>query len=158
MNEFISASTPAAESPATVELRSILSDPSHRLHGPLMRGDADANAYVDSLYKRDFPNPGAPPAKTDPNGTVPSSEMPLLTQEDRAARSAYEETLRQHFGDEFDTVMTNMEHGMKTLCTTPESVKALDAFTEAISGLGPLAEIRSIRFLSELGELARNRQ
>ncbi len=155
MNEFISASTPAVgESPATVELRSIISDPGHRLHSGLMRGDPEVDRYLNDLYQKHHGRPNGTPS----NEAGPDPQPPLLTTEDRVAHAAYEDFLKRHFGDEHEAVMTNVNDGARTLFTTPETVKALDVFSEAITNLGPDAEILSVRFLADLGQLARTQR
>lgn len=160
MNDVIAPiDSSAMESAATTELRSILSDPLHRLHEPLMRGDPQVNEYLDGLYRG--ASQGGPSATKDPSSPprlpTPPMEQPI-TLEERVATTAYDDFLRQYFGEEYDGVMSSMGSGARALFTTPEARQALEVFSDAIIGLGPHAEILGIRFLSDLGHLVQAKQ
>jgi hypothetical protein len=67
-----------------------------------------------------------------------------------------ETMLRSALGESFDGEMHNMRVGVSHLRSIDGGDKALGEFAALISGLGPLAEVRGIRFLAEIGQMVKH--
>jgi len=79
-----------------------------------------------------------------------------MTLKDRTAQTEVEEMLRRSFGDDFDTQMRDMRVGGGYLFGTKEQQTILETLSQLITDLGPLAQVRGIRFLAEIGQLVNN--
>lgn len=154
METEASEDTPALVA-ARAEHREIATNPENPRHAGYQRGDAQVSAYLDQLYRKAVPQ--TPATQTDP---APIQEPALndMTLEDRVAQTEVEMMLRQTLGDSYDSTMREMGVGARHLFSTPEGVKILETLSPLITDLGPLAQVRSIRFLAELGELITNQQ
>ena len=147
----------SSDNPALVaanqEHARMLSDPTHPHYAGLRRNDQASIAYADGLFRK---------ALESPTGTAPIQEPALqgmhLSAEDRVAQSETDAMLRQTLGESYDTDMRDMRIGAQHLFATPESQRVLEALSILITDLGPLAQVRGIRFLAELGQLVTNNQ
>jgi hypothetical protein len=131
---------------ARAEMTEIATNPTHPKHAGYRSGDPAVSAYLQALYQKAVPTtPSAPAPQHDADqGTTP---------EDRVAQAEVEERLRQSFGDSYDGEMANMRTASQHLFATTEGQQALAALAPILTNLGPLAEVRAIRFLAELGDM-----
>jgi hypothetical protein len=137
------------------ELSRIMSDPTHPMHEGYSRGDRQAMDHVERMYTKAYGG-GSAPGETGRSMTTRPGETPeqdTTTREDRAAAGAVDAQLRLVFGDRYDSEMSSMRVASQHLFATAEGAQALAALAPLVSELGPLAEVRAIRFLAELGQL-----
>ena len=139
---------------ARAEMKEIATNPAHPKYAGYQRGDPQVSAYLDALYKKAVPDTVTARTPSDP-APQRDTEQDAMTREDRVAQSEVDTMLRQTFGDGYDGGMSNMRIGASHLFAIPDGEKALAAFAPIITELGPLAEVRAIRFLAELGEMIR---
>jgi hypothetical protein len=59
-------------------------------------------------------------------------------------------------GDDYESEMRDMRIGAGHLFSSPEGAQALTALSALITQLGPLEEVRGIRYLAELGRSIKN--
>ena len=162
------AGSPVLEA-ARAELREIVTNPNNSRYAGYHKGDPDVSKYLDGLYRRAVP-PTASPRTLDQGLSVTTSDLErqsaqgepgltALSREERVASSEVQTMLRQTLGDEYDTEMRDMGVGAKHLFGGEGGKAALDVLASTISELGPLAEVRGIRYLAELGRdiMARQR-
>jgi hypothetical protein len=109
--------------------------------------------YLHQLYQKAVPQPTAPSTPTAPAPLRTPEPDHTLTLEDRAAQHKTETMLRQTLGEDYESAMSDMRIGAQHLFSMPEGEKVLAAFAPLITDLGPVAEVRAIRFLGELGQL-----
>ena len=138
---------------AREELGKIMSDTSHPMHAGYLRNDKAVEAHLEAVYRKAYPETPAPNTPPAPASTPEQAPDTTLSLEDRAAHTELDTTLRRTFGEDYDSEMSNMRVGASHLFTSPESHKVLADFSHLITGLGPLAEVRAIRFLAEIGAL-----
>jgi hypothetical protein len=79
-----------------------------------------------------------------------------MTLEDRQAHSEIDTMLRNTLGDDYDSEMRDMRIGAHHLFSTPDGQKVLGALAPLITALGPLAEVRGIRFLAEIAQMVKH--
>jgi hypothetical protein len=142
---------------AREELARIMSDPTHPMHAGYSRGDQQAMDHIEKMYTKAYGG-GPAPIETGRSMTTRPGETPAqdaMTREDRAAAGAVDDLLRQTLGTDYDTSMRDMRIGASHLFSIPDGEKTLAAFAPIITELGPLAEVRAIRFLAELGAMIR---
>lgn len=154
------AGSPALEA-ARAELREIATNPNNPRYAGYHKGDPDVSKYLDGLYQRAVP-PTASPVNLDQGLSVTTSALErqsaqgepglnTLSREERVVASDVQMMLRQTLGDEYDTEMRDMGVAARHLFGGEGGRAALDVLANAISQLGPLAEVRGIRYLAELG-------
>jgi hypothetical protein len=145
---------PAGEA-AKAELAAIMSDPNHKMHQGWLRSDPTVKEHVKTAYKKAYPDT---PPETTAQGTPPApaprrDPAPTMTPEDRAAQAEVEGMLRNTLGESYDATMADMGIGAQHLFAVPGGEKILAELSPLIVALGPLAQVRGIRFLAELGQL-----
>jgi len=159
MTETATELTPLAEQ-ATAEYRRVLNDPTHPHYEGLRRGDAQAENFVNDLYRRAH---GSAPAvfgqgievTSTPQSANTDPGSVALSRETSVAQTEIETMLRRTFGEEYDSEMRDMRVGASHLFSQPDSVKVLDeVFAPVITRLGSCAEVAAIRFLAQLGRLS----
>jgi hypothetical protein len=138
------------------------------MHEGFKRNNTQVNAYIDNLYRKAYGSApvnfgqgvevtGRPthpaPDNTDPQ---PSPNGTALSQEDAVAQTEFDTVLQRTFGSEYDLVMRDMRVGASLLFSTPEGIQALDRIAPVLSELGEHAQVLGIRFLSDLGRLAKH--
>lgn len=150
----IAIPTPAnpARDAATAELTDIATNPANPRHAGYHRNDPQVSAYLDALYKKALPETPAQGTPPEPP-TGGTDQATTMTPEDRVAQAEVESMLRQTLGHDYDHTMSNMRIGAQHLFASPDGAKALAGLSELITALGPLAQVRGIRFLAELGQL-----
>lgn len=84
-----------------------------------------------------------------------NTDQDAMTREDRVAQTEVEAMLRQTLGDSYDGEMANMRIASSHLFASPSGQRVLSELAPLVSELGPLAEVRAIRFLAELGAMIR---
>ena len=139
------------------ELTRIIGDPTHPMHAGYARGERQVMDHIEGMYTHAYGGSPAP-VETGRSLTTRPSETPepdAMTREHRVAQTEVEAMLKQSFGDSYDGEMSNMRVGASRLFAIPDGEKALAAFAPIITELGPLAEVRTIRFLAEIGEMIR---
>ncbi len=137
------SSNPALEA-AQQELRDIATNPSNPRHSGYHKGDAAVSSYLEGLYRKAVPPTAAPAIERPP-------AQDDRTLDERVAETEVQTMLRQTLGDEYDTEMRYMGVTAQHLFGGESGKAALDVLASAISELGPLAEVRGIRFLAEMG-------
>src|SRR5262245_38865347 len=106
MNTELETSNPALDA-ARAEHHAIATDPEHPKHEGYKKGDGIVSAYLDSLYRKAFPQTPAPPVlSNEPPPLVPHGGVSLttdLTGQDRLERAQADAltALKQEFGDDF---------------------------------------------------------
>ena len=148
-------SNPALDA-ARAELKDIATNPDNPRYAGYQRGNAQVSAYLDGLYKKACPETPPPDTPTTPASLREPEQDNTMTLEDRAAQTEVEEMLRRSFGDDFDTQMRDMRVGGGYLFGTKEQQTILETLSQLITDLGPLAQVRGIRFLAEIGQLVNN--
>jgi hypothetical protein len=151
--------TPASGNPALeaakAELTDIATNPSNPRHAGYHRNDPQVSAYLDTLYKKALPET---PAQGTPPAPAPLREpdqAPTMTPEDRVAQAEVETMLQRTLGADYDSTMSDMRIGASHLFAGPDGANALAPLAELITALGPLAQVRGIRFLADLGKLVK---
>jgi hypothetical protein len=142
---------------ARQELARIISDPTHPMHEGYTRADKQVMDHIEGMYTKAYGGSSAPGETGRSLATWPGEtpEQDAMTREDRVAQTEVETMLRQTLGTDYDTSMRDMRIGASHLFSIPDGEKTLAAFAPIITELGPLAEVRAIRFLAELGEMIR---
>jgi hypothetical protein len=140
---------------ARAEMTEIATNPAHPKYDGYQRGDKTVSDYLDGLYKKAVPEI---PAQRTPTELAPrrEPEQDAMTQEareDRIAAGAVDTMLRDTLGHEYDSTMQSMRLASSHLFQSPTGRQALGEWSELFANLGPLAEVRAIRFLGELGQL-----
>jgi hypothetical protein len=135
---------------ARAEMTEIATNPAHPKYAGYQRGDQQVSAYLDALYKKAVPDTVT--ARTPPGETP---EQDAMTREDRVAQTEVDTMLRQTLGDSYDGEMANMRIAGSHLFASPSGQRVLSELAPLVSELSPLAEVRAIRFLAELGAMIR---
>jgi hypothetical protein len=150
------------DNPAAVAAREeygrIMSDPTHEKHAGYLRRDPSVEAYIDGLYKKAYQETSPPDAPSDPVPLREPEQDSTMTFEDRQAHGEIDTLLRRTFGDEYDTEMRDMRIGGGYLFGTQETQALFEKLSPLITDLGPRAEVFGIRFLADLGRLAKQRR
>ena len=141
---------------ARAEMTEIATNPAHPKYAGYQRGDSVVSAYLDALYRKAVPDTQTQRPLADPAPHRDTEQDAMSTQEDlegRHAATEIETTLRNALGDEHDAIMQSMRLASSHLFASPTGRQALGEWSELFANLGPLAEVRAVRFLGELGQL-----
>jgi hypothetical protein len=139
---------------ARAEMTEIATNPAHPKYDGYQRGDREVSDYLDALYKKAVPDTGAERTLPAP-APHRDTEQDTMTREDRVAQTEVDTMLRQTLGDSYDGEMASMRIASQHLFATAEGKQALAALAPILTELGPLAEVRAIRFLAEIGDMVR---
>jgi hypothetical protein len=151
----IAIPTPAnpALDAAKAELTKMISDPTHPDHLGYLRNDPQVRAKIAAMYKTAVPEttaPGTPPAATP--GREPD-QAPTMTLEDRAARTEADAMVREALGPTYEADIADVEHELRYLTSDEQGQRAYQVFASRIGGLGPRADVLTVKYLRDLRKL-----
>jgi hypothetical protein len=147
--------TPALQT-ARAEMTDIATNKDHKMYAGYHRGDKAVMAHIDELYTKAVPPAPPVPSLTDRPPEPREQDHGATTAEDRVAQTEVETMLQQIMGDDYESEMRDMRIGAGHLFSSPEGAQALTALSALITQLGPLEEVRGIRYLAELGRSIKN--
>ncbi len=150
------AANPALDS-ARAELTKVMTDTTHPDHAAFRRGDEKVVARIGSLYTKAV---GSAPAPIDDGIMItgkPDGQSDGQSSDDMLAAQAIDTMLRHTLGESYDSEMTDMRIGARSLFGSENGPALFDALNPIVTALGPEAEVAGVRFLAHLGRLTQRR-